>query len=810
MSIYGLWIGLVRRVLFLLVKTRVLQDEEQLLQSLGDGPICFVLERSGLAESAVLDQECLRAGLKPASRGIQAPGLKESRATVFLRRSGRKPPDLSRLERIIVAVGNGLPADVTVVPVAIFWGRSPEKEGSALKLLISEDWAIGGTLRKIFMILAHGRDVMVQFSAPISIREFIDDGLPPERSVRKLARVLRVHFRRQRISTIGPDLSHRRMLVNQILDSRSVQSAISREMQVNGVSEAKAWGRAREYAYEIAADFSYPFVRFMERLLARLWDRLYDGVEVGHLDHVRAASENSSIIYVPCHRSHIDYLLLSYVVFRNGIMCPHIAAGINLNLPFIGPFLRRGGAFFLRRSFRDNALYAAVFNKYLSLNLARGVPMEYFIEGGRSRTGRLLSAKPGMLAMTVRSYLRRPDAPLAFVPVYFGYERLIEGDSYISELSGKPKKRETLIGLVRSLKALRSRFGKVYVNFGEPIDLATVLDGAIPDWRDRELVEGERPAWAQSAVRKLGDLILTQINAAAAINPVNLVATALLSTPRRSMLEVELVRLLDLHMAILREAPYSPQVTVCDLSGRKIVDYTERFGLLKRQPHKLGDIMSVEEGNAALISYFRNNVAHLFALPSLIACCFLESTSISEERILDLLRRVYPYIQGELHLRWHREELEPVARKTLDVMIDRGLIYRDAESGSLKPAPLNTAEAVQLSVIARSALQALERYYVTVALLMKHGPGVLTQPKLEELCQLMAQRISMLYQLNAPEFFDRRLFRGFIGRLRHYGVITVGEDSRIEFGDALRQADSDARMMLGESLRHNILQAVYL
>ena len=290
MSIYGLWIGLVRRVLFLLVKTRVLQDEEQLLQSLGDGPICFVLERSGLAESAVLDQECLRAGLKPASRGIQAPGLKESRATVFLRRSGRKPPDLSRLERIIAAVGNGLPADVTVVPVAIFWGRSPEKEGSALKLLISEDWAIGGTLRKMFMILAHGRDVMVQFSAPISIREFIDDGLPPERSVRKLARVLRVHFRRQRISTIGPDLSHRRMLVNQILDSRSVQSAISREMQVNGVSEAKAWGRAREYAYEIAADFSYPFVRFMERLLARLWDRLYDGVAVGHLDRVRAAS----------------------------------------------------------------------------------------------------------------------------------------------------------------------------------------------------------------------------------------------------------------------------------------------------------------------------------------------------------------------------------------------------------------------------------------------------------------------------------------------------------------------------------------
>ena len=810
MSLHGLWIGLIRRVLFIWVRTRVPEEDREILVSLGDGPVCFVLERQGLTESAVLDQVCLRAERDPPSRGIQVPGLRESSATVFLRRPGRRPPDLSRLDRIVRAVGNGQPDDIRIVPVTVFWGRSPEKSGSALKLLLSDDWAIGGTLRKLFMIIVHGRDVMVQVSAPISVRELVAEGLPPERTVRKLARVLRVHFRRQRMSAIGPDLSHRRTMVSQILQSRSVQAAIEREMQVNGLSRTDAMEKARAYAYEIAADFSYPFVRFMERVLARLWDRLYEGVAIGHIDRIKPRAEEGEIVYVPCHRSHIDYLLLSYVVFRHGLMCPHIAAGINLNLPMIGPFLRRGGAFFMRRSFRDNALYAAVFNQYLSLNLTKGVPIEYFVEGGRSRTGRLLPAKPGMLSMTVRSFLKRPTRPLTFVPVYFGYERLLEGESYISELSGEPKKRETLLGLLKSLRALRSRFGKVYVNFGEPIILSDMLDQEAPGWREQDRGSEERPSWVQPLVRKLGDRILTGINAAAAVNPVNLVATAMLTTPRQSMLETELVRLLDLHLAILRGAPYSPLVTVCDMNGRQILDYAEQFGLLKRASHKLGDIVYIEQRNAALVSYFRNNVAHLFTLPSLIACCFFDSVTMEEARIQALLERVYPYVQGELFIRWDMDDLPAAVRRILEVMVDRGLLIRDPDTGVLRRAPVTTGEAVRLSVIARSGLQALERYYVTVALLLKHGPGVLTQKKLEELCQLMAQRISMLYRFNAPEFFDRSLFRAFIARLRSYGVITVDEQGYIGYEDALVRADADARAMLGERLRHDILQAVYL
>src|SRR2546422_5553985 len=128
----------------------------------------------------------------------------------------------------------------------------------------------------------------------------------------------------------------------------------------------------------------------MEHLIAGLWNRLYDGVVFGHVETLERAAEGNEIVYVPCHRSHMDYLLLSYAIFVHGYAIPHIAAGLNLNLPIIGRFLRKGGAFFIRRSFRGSSLYTVVFMKYLAAIMARGHSIEYFIEGGRSRTGRLL------------------------------------------------------------------------------------------------------------------------------------------------------------------------------------------------------------------------------------------------------------------------------------------------------------------------------------------------------------------------------------------------------------------------------------
>jgi len=170
-----------------------------------------------------------------------------------------------------------------------------------------------------------------------------------------------------------------------------------------------------------------------------------------------------------CEKSQTVVKSFMYPVTAvQGFSLPHVAAGVNLNLPIVGGILRRGGAFFLRRSFSGNPLYATVFNAYLKAILQRGHSIEYFVEGGRSRTGRLLPPKGGMLAMTVHAYLQKPRTPVMFVPIYFGYERLLEGRSFTKELAGDKKQSESIFGLLKSLHTLRQDYGRVHVNFAEP------------------------------------------------------------------------------------------------------------------------------------------------------------------------------------------------------------------------------------------------------------------------------------------------------------------------------------------------------
>ena len=175
---------------------------------------------------------------------------------------------------------------------------------------------------------------------------------------------------------------------------------------------------------------------------------------------------------MPCHRSHMDYLLLSYAIYQHGFAIPHVAAGVNLNLPVVGPLPAQGRRILHAPEFpRQLALHGGVHASTSAAIMARGHSIEYFIEGGRSRSGRLLEPATGMLSMTVRSFLRQPRRPVVFVPVYFGYERIWEGATYIGELSGPPKEKENIGTLLRSLHRLRERFGRVHVNLGEPIFL---------------------------------------------------------------------------------------------------------------------------------------------------------------------------------------------------------------------------------------------------------------------------------------------------------------------------------------------------
>jgi glycerol-3-phosphate O-acyltransferase len=802
---------LLHRVLALWVRYRVLPEDVAGRLTGRDAAICYVLERRSVTDLAVLQHACVHLKLpRPRKRlvGDLRSYLYLSRPRGFWdERLDRRPPP--QLEQMLSALDADPGLDIEIVPVAVYWGRAPQREASWFRLLLVENWALTSGARKLLQVIFNGRNTLVELEEPISLRSLLGDEVGLAVRGRRVARVLRGLYAQRRAARIGPDLSHRRTIVTRVLRTRAVRAAIAQEMRDKSITRRMALLQASRQAKEIAANYSHAFVRFLERLLTWLWNRLYDGVTVGHLETLERAAHGNEIVFVPCHRSHMDYLLLSYVIYVNGYPVPHIAAGINLNLPVVGRLLRMGGAFFIRRKFRGNGLYTVVFMKYLAAIMARGHSIEYFIEGGRSRTGRLLQPKTGMLSMTVRSFLRDPARPVVFLPVYFGYERIVEGATYIGELSGKPKEKESVLGLLRSLRKLRERFGRVHVNLGEPIALADMLDRHDSGWRGRAFDEEARAPWIAAAVDDLAGRIMRNINAAAALTPINLLAVILLAMPRQALAEADLVRQIDLYRELLRGCPYSDRVTLTDLGGAGTIAYGESMKVLQRQRHPLGDIIRMSDESAVLATYFRNNVLHLFAMPSLLACVFSSNAEVRHEDIQRLAWRIYPYIAAELFLAWSEDELSSVVDGVLDCMRRHGLVEYDAGRALWRrPAPAS-AEAMQLSVLAQATIQTIERYYLAIAQLVAAGSGEITQAVLEERCQLNAQRIAMLYGLNSPEFFDRTLFENFIDLLRRRGVVRSSAAGKLAFDEVLMRVAADAQFVLSEQIRHSILQVTH-
>ena len=804
----GWALPLARRVLYFWVRTTVFPEHPKELGLDPAKPVCYVLQHHHLSNLLVLFQESQLAGLPSAEARIKLNAVNFRHSAFFLNRkhslnaTARERYAHSSLMTALVHEALAVKGlDVQIVPVVILWGRRPDKQESILKALFSETWRQPGALRRLLTILLHGRNVLVRFNAPISLRAFSGESLDEEQALRKLSRVLRVHFSRQRQMAIGPDLSHRNTQVETLLAAPLVRSAISTEADTRAISLDQALVRARSFALEIASDYSYGTVRALELFLSWLWTRLYDGIEIHNIDIVTQIAPSHGIVYVPTHRSHIDYLLLSYSLHRQGLTPPHIAAGANLNLPLVGPLLRHSGAFFLRRSFKGEPLYAAVFHEYLHLMLTRGFPLEYFIEGGRSRNGRTLAPKAGILGMTVRSFIREHARPLVFVPVYIGYEKIVEGRTYLRELAGKPKQKESLWGIASSLRQLKRVYGKVHVNFGKPLELADFLESRRPGWA-REISD-DPDDWSREATHSAATELAERLNAAAVINPVNLIALTLLATPRHTADEQVLHRLLEHCQALVADAPYAPETIPCPLDSMQIVAYVEGLGVAERIPHTLGDLIRIPEGEAPLLAYFRNNVLHLFALPALIACLLNQNRHLGLQRLNDAVAGIYSFLETELFLHWSPEQLPAVSEAIIKVFVKRGLLYRN-DTGRLSAPEPNSQEFDELRLLGEILRPILERHFLTLALLQHGGSGQLTRRTLENDCHLLAQRMALLYEFNTPEFSEKTTFSALIANFIDANLLREDENGLLHFDQRISTPLAHAELVLPAEARQAI------
>lgn len=814
------WLGL-DKLLFALIRlilnlyTRNTEQRDDLAEFAidADSPVIYVLRDASLADALALERETRRMGLpSPLAAGQFAGQTLRTRSFAIYRRPwfGRErvSGNPRRLDQLIRLQRDNPTLPVRLVPVSVFWGRRPEKENSWWKILFSANWSAPGFLKKAIIVLAQGRQLLVQFSEPMSLQQLLEESDDDARVSRKAQRILRVHFRRQQEAVIGPDLSHRRTLVNSLIDSTAVSEEIAATARRENTRDDKIRARARLYAREIAADYSYTVIRSLELLLNWVWNRLYNGIRLYNIDKLRHIASSHEIIYVPCHRSHIDYLLLSFVVYRNNLVPPHIAAGINLNMPVVGSILRRGGAFFMRRSFKGNPLYASVFNEYLHSILAKGFAIEYFVEGGRSRSGRMLQPKTGMLAMTLRSFLRDHNKPIAFVPVYVGYEKVIEARAYIGEMGdGRKKKKESLFGLLSSsISLLRSHFGEVHVNFGEPLSLAEFLDQQQPDWRQQDSVGDDAPDWFKQCVNLLGKEVVTRINQAAVANPVNLLSLAILATPKHTMDEEQLRRQLALYLTLLEQAPYSSQRAIANQDASDIIRYGLEQEFIRCIDHPLGTLVTTDQATALQMTYVRNNSLHLFILPGLISALFGHARRIRLDQLYRLVNLLYPFFRTEYFLPWQAgDELDQVTGNIIEVMVAEGLISRDGDC--LSGAPLHTVEADLLNHLGQTVLQALERFSLTIRVLVQRGSGTLPADRLEELACQTAQRLSLLHEFNSPEFSDRNVLRNFIQQLHAHGLVETDSDGLLTFDERLQSLDEEASRILSVDVNQAILRS---
>ncbi|MEZ8348297.1 glycerol-3-phosphate 1-O-acyltransferase PlsB [Vibrio splendidus] len=645
--------------------------------------------------------------------------------------------------------------DVQVIPATVLWGRKPGKENNQKPYL----QAMNG-LEKSKAVLLAGRDCLVRFSPVVSLRYMANSHGTDNTIAHKLARVARIHFSRQKLAASGPNLPSRQALFDRLLKSEAIKKAIEDEAQAKNISIEKASKEAQDIMDEIAANFSYSLIKRGEKILGWLWNKLYQGLHISNASTVRKlAQDGHEIVYVPCHRSHMDYLLLSYVLYHEGMVPPHIAAGINLNFFPAGPIFRHGGAFFIRRSFKGNKLYSTIFREYLAELFAKGYSVEYFSEGGRSRTGRLLQAKTGMLAMTIQAMLRGMNRPVTLVPVYIGYEHVMEVATYAKELRGKRKEKENASLVIRTLRKLRN-FGKGYVNFGEPIQLNQYLNEHAPEWtKDIDPMGTSKPQWMNPVVNDLATKMMTHINDAAATNALTLCATALLASRQRALSRDSLVSQINCYLSLLKNVPYSDTFTVPKDGAEDLVKHAESLNKFLIESDSMGDIISLDRHQSILMTYYRNNIIHLFALPSLIAQMTIRQHGLTIDTIQENVAAIYPFLKKELFLSYDEDQLESVVANIIEELVGQGMLVV-----SDNQVTINQSNSQALMLLGRTISETLQRYSIALNLLAENPD--LDKSDLEQKSQDIAQRLGRLQGINAPEFFDKGVFASMFATLK--------------------------------------------
>jgi glycerol-3-phosphate O-acyltransferase len=669
--------------------------------------------------------------------------------------------ELDLLEEVVrTAWEGGRP--VHVVPLALFWKKGPRAQSRFLNL------SYGATTRpsdlaKVTSFLTTYRGLHVKVGDPIDLGAFIEERREEGQYAiaRKVRRAILTFLYREEKVVEGPTLRPRHKVQEIVVGAPEVEAAIQEEADGRKITVDRARAEAGKIFREIAANMNSTFLAALNVIAVGIMRRLFAAIELTGIEKIAEYAKRHPLVLAPSHRSYFDFLIISSVFYGNHLVPPHIAARENMAFGPMGFLFRRAGAFFLRRTF-DDPLYKAVFRTYVAYLIREGFTQEFFIEGGRSRTGKTLPPKLGLLTWNIDAFLGSARRDLFFVPIAITYERLVEEGAMVGELEGGAKSDESVMGLVRARKYLQRRFGTVHVSFGEPISLAEALGNR----RERfaNATSPEVAAELRLFIQTLGNRIVERINWAVISNATAVAACAMLGARSRGLFRAELVQRMQEVVDLLR----LQDVRLTSALRQDEGEFTEsiasllRADLIRSSEDPRGEILYFEESARRALDIYRNSIVHYLATPSFLARRLLAGPVRDELRgelteWLDLFYSEFYVPRGE------------VLAAHLDAFIDHFERFGWVErfDGQLRATEKG---GPQFAFLAEQTRGVVEVYYATFAA-VAGLEGDLTGKALVKAAGAQFERADLLGEVLRPESVNDTTIANAIAQLVDRGVL---------------------------------------
>ena len=677
---------------------------------------------------------------------------------------------------------------VYLVPQWMFFSKRAQNPHRSLFEVLFGTEENPGIMRRFMLLFQKPQNVFVEISEPFNLLRFIQDPENKNSSIDHLVFLVRKELtnrlNRHRQSIVGPVLKSRTEIMDIVLRNERLQKMMKDYANSHDKPLSVVYKRAHGYLDEIASNFNYNAVQIFSWPLTWMTKNMFEGYEVNIdvLNRVKLASQKAPLIFAPCHKSHIDYLIISYILYHNNMPCPLIAAGKNLSFWPLGPIFRGGGAFFLRRTFRGALMYSKVFAEYVKTILKEGFNIEFFIEGGRSRTGKLNLAKLGLLSIILDAYKNGACPDLYFVPVYIGYDRILEEKAYLSELEGNAKITENLSQIIKARKFLKKRYGRIYVQFNEPMSLKEILS-------NYEIPFEEMSKEGNSALcRNIGHRIINAINDVSVVTPHALVACALLNCSTKGFLKGEFISIVEtyLNFLVFQNAKLSDTMgNYVHAVEQALESYLNRKILEKMEitnvREALGDTkFKVFENKRPTLDYYKNNCISFFIPASYTALSIIvqDAFQFSEMNLYPHYEFLQEFFKDEFAYDVDKTTSDYI-NNVLNAFINEAIIIPHPELTDVYN--ITSAGFRKLSYFAMFLKTFFESYYIAFNVFMEHErqdlKGKDSLKKMQNLGSLMYKRL----EVERKESLSKINFKNAVNYFNTHGIKGKENKEELEF-----------------------------